>query len=416
MRARRAFPAALLLAGLLALVRYKPTGARNRSFGRKGKVVTPFLGKAWQEGTGVVVQPDGKIVAAGSTGAGFALARYNPSGSLDPSFGSGGKVVTPLGSDAGANGVALQDDGKIVLAGRLANEYLGKSDFVLARYKADGSPDPSFGLGGVVTTPIGSGSSSARAVLIQPDGKIVAAGVVVLSTAGADELRFALARYNPNGSLDTSFGAGGEVTTAFFLCECDEAYGVEATAVALQPDGKIVAAGGTLNSFMARDEFALARYNPSGSLDASFGTGGKVTTSFGFPPPEMGSTGDFAEALAMQPDGKIVATGESNFGPHGEQFDDALARYKPDGSLDKSFAKDGTSSPAFKICIVPKLRGTTLPKARRMIRKRRCRAGKVTTAFSGKVKAGRVISQKPRAHSWHRKGTKVSLVVSAGRR
>src|SRR5581483_7111003 len=169
--------------------------------------------------------------------------------------------------------------------------------------------------GGKVTTPIGSGTDVAQAVALQPDGKIVAAGN---SISGFTD-RFALGRDNPNGSLDTSFDGDGKLTTAIGGSD-DVAF-----AVALQPDGKIVAAGQSFNG--SNDDFALARYNANGSLDTSFDGDGKQTTAFG-------SGNDDAYAVAIQPDGKIVAAG---YGLVGSVSEFALARYNPDGSLDSSF-------------------------------------------------------------------------------
>jgi len=187
--------------GDFALARYNSDGALDTSFGSGGKVTTDFGGSYHPDGFSVALQPDGKIVVAGYAGGDFALARYNSDGALDTSFGSGGKVTTDFGgSDAGYS-VALQPDGKIVVAG-----YAGL-DFALARYNSDGALDTSFGTGGKVTTDFSGGRDVGYSVALQPDGKIVVAGY-----AGVD---FALARYNSDGALDTSFGSGGKVTTDF---------------------------------------------------------------------------------------------------------------------------------------------------------------------------------------------------------
>jgi uncharacterized delta-60 repeat protein len=178
--------------------------------------------------------------------------------------------------------------------------------------------DPTFGSGGTVTTPIGSGSSAAHALAAQPDGKILAGG----ETSVGSEGEYALARYNPDGSLDTSFGTSGKVTTAIGSLY-DRIH-----AVALQADGKIVAAGGSEDP--PNYDFAVARYNPNGSLDPSFGTDGKVAT------PIAVSGGGEAYAIAVQTDGKIVVGGSS-----GDNKDFVIARYNPDGSLDASFGTSG---------------------------------------------------------------------------
>ena len=160
--------------------------------------------------------------AAAVLGAAPALAASGDApGDLDPTFGAGGKVTTVFGGDSRAYVLVLQPNGKLVAAG------VGPNGFALARYNPDGSLDTSFGAGGKVTTPIGA----ANALVLQPDGKLVAAGSNYISPSD-----FVLVRYNPNGSLDTSFGGDGKVTTAI-------GFGAEANALALQPDGKLVAAG-----------------------------------------------------------------------------------------------------------------------------------------------------------------------------
>jgi uncharacterized delta-60 repeat protein len=163
-----------------ALARYNLNGTLDSSFGTGGKVTT--LLSASQNGVarGVVIQPDGKIVVAGYAGAGshhlFALARYQPSGSLDSSFGTGGKVTTDLGNNALANSVALTADGHIVVAGSL-DETGPTSDslFAVVRYNSDGSLDTTFNSTGIVTTKFGTVNAAANKVLVQPDGRIVAA-------------------------------------------------------------------------------------------------------------------------------------------------------------------------------------------------------------------------------------------------
>lgn len=304
-----------------ALARYNADGSLDASFGSGGKVTTDFLGN-FEQAYAVAVQPDGKIVAAGfsviETGRNwdFALARYNANGSLDTSFGSGGKVTTNFISGINENsydqafGIALQANGKIVAAGR-SSGGMGSS-FALARYNSNGTLDTSFGSTGKVTTNLGGG---AYAVAIQVDGKIVAAGV-------ASDSDFALARYNTDGSLDASFGSGGKVTTDFF------GGFDQAQAIAIQSDGKIIAAG--VDVIGNSNDFALARYNSDGSLDSSFGNGGKMTTDF------FGSN-DAASGIALQPDGKIVVAGAAK----STVFHFALARYNglPSTVADLALAK-----------------------------------------------------------------------------
>ncbi|MEQ4720651.1 hypothetical protein [Nonomuraea sp. B19D2] len=309
--ARRAGAAAAMGAAFVLLfpgVALAAPGDLDPSFGSGGKVTTDF-GGGDDVPTGMVVQPDGKIVVVGRTNSLFALARYNSDGSLDSGFGVGGKVTTDFGGDDEANAVALQADGKIVVAG----DGGLTGDFALARYNTDGTLDPNFGSGGKVTTNFGASGDSALGVALQADGKIVAAG------ASGSDFVFSLARYHADGSLDTGFGSGGTVTTDL------DGSSEHAREVAVQADGKIVAVGrsGGVGGF------AVVRYNADGSLDSGFGTLGVVTTDFG--PFE-----DFAQGMALQADGKIVAVGYS-----GGDSDFTLVRYNSDGSLDSGFGADG---------------------------------------------------------------------------
>ena len=223
-------------------------GDLDTTFGTGGKVTTDFGGSP--VGFSVAIQSDGKIVVAGYSNVGgtfgFALARYNTNGSLDATFGTGGKVTTNYGGDDRGYSLAIQSDGKIVVAGY--SNAGGTFDFALARYNTNGSLDTSFSAGGKVTTDFGGSDDLGRSVALQGDGKIVVAGD---SNVGST-FDFALARYNTNGSLDTSFGAGGKVTTDF------GGSGDGGRSVALQGDGKIVVAGNAAVGGTA--DFALARY------------------------------------------------------------------------------------------------------------------------------------------------------------
>ncbi|HEY9403357.1 MAG TPA: carboxypeptidase regulatory-like domain-containing protein [Pyrinomonadaceae bacterium] len=315
---------------LFALVRYNPNGSLDTSFDGDGKVATGFNGFS-AGARDVLVQPNGKITAVGGDDA-FLLAQYTPAGALDPTFGAGGMMVTDFaasGNEA-ANAVALQADGKLIVAG--AATVGATTDFALARYAAGPDPTPtptptpeplqpcvdaSFDADGRVTTDFTGSGDAVRAVALQPDGRIVVAGDSRVSSSFSTQ-NFALARYNSNGSLDTTFDTDGKVTTDF------SGSSDAALAVVIQPDGKIVVAG--FASIGSSSVFALARYNADGSLDTSFDADGKVTTMFG--------SNTLARAVALQPDGKIVAAGDSD-----NHF--ALARYNPDGSLDTSFDADG---------------------------------------------------------------------------
>lgn len=309
------------------VVRYNTDGSLDNSFDLDGKVVTAIgAGNADDIALCMAIQSDGKIVVAGYTfnggGDDFSMVRYNTDGSLDNSFDGDGKLITSFGASNNAeiNAITIQPDGKIVVAGRA---YSGTNDdFALARYNTNGSLDNSFDGDGKLLTPIGLFGDVANAVVIQPDGKIVAAGLT--STIG--NLDFALARYNSNGTLDNSFDGDGIIITP--VGPSSDVI----NAIALQADGKIVVAGSSSNG--SDNDFALARYNTDGSPDNSFDGDGKQTIAFG-------SSGDVAYAVAMQADGKIVAAGYSS-SPSNDDF--AVARFNSNGSLDPSFDGDGRAT------------------------------------------------------------------------
>jgi uncharacterized delta-60 repeat protein len=256
----------------------------------------------------MAMQSDGKIVAAGMTnstasgGFDFALARYNPNGSLDSSFGSGGKVTTDFfnGSDI-CYAIAIQPDQKIVAAGYMSD------NFALARYNSDGSLDTTFGTEGETNIDFWGAQDYAFAIALQPDGKILAAGYAESFFSGID---FALARLNSDGLLDDSFGSLGRITTDFFG-DNDAVLGL-----AIQPDDKILAAGFATAS--AGKDFALVRYNTDGGLDTTFGSAGQVNTDL------MGGD-DLGFGLALTPKGRAMVTGYT-IGEENQDF--AIACYR----------------------------------------------------------------------------------------
>jgi uncharacterized delta-60 repeat protein len=313
-----------------ALTRYNKNGRLDQTFGSGGKVVAAL--DAGGDGLdALAIQPDGKIVTAGSLihdnfTVGFILARFNTSGTLDQSFGNNGSIVTTFGdSSAEGHAVVVQADGKIIEVGESgAGSYSALNDFALARFNADGSVDQSFGNGGKIKTHFpgvfNTGSRGLDAVL-QPDGKLLVAGTYKNEGTYAE---FALARYNTNGTLDTTFGSAGKVTT--FIASADAI----AFALALQADSKIVLAGYTAG--FRNGDFALARYNSDGTLDQSFATGGIVTTDL------FGTTDDIAYGLLIQRDGKLIAAGRTGQYP---SFDFGLVRYQSNGQLDPTFGSGG---------------------------------------------------------------------------
>jgi uncharacterized delta-60 repeat protein len=300
-----------------AVVRYTAAGALDTSFGGDGIVLTDFGGN--DQATALMIQPDGKLVVAGSSDAGgstdFALARYLPNGTPDSSLSDDGKLTTDFGSgsEEEAHAAILQTDGKIVVAGASYSIDDFDFDFALARYTASGNLDPSFSDDGKLTTDLGGTLDMAAALVIQPDGKLVA--------AGSNDDSFALARYTASGNLDASFSGDGKATTAFSDEGMSSIYGL-----ALTPDGKLVAAGQVTDN----GDFALARYTASGNLDTSFSGDGKLTTDFG--------SNDRGAAIVIEANSTIVVAGSSN--AH-RSNDFALARYTASGNLDPSFSGDG---------------------------------------------------------------------------
>ena len=310
------------------LARFNTDGSFDTSFSDNGVVLTDVGSKSDDTAFSVTVQSDGKIIAAGKSNDDFALTRYNVDGSIDPLFSGDGRQTTGFGdSQDRINGIAVQSNGRIVAAG-YANEQPQDifensiSDFALARYTTSGSLDGSFGDGdGKVTTDLSRSYIAALSAAVQPDGKVVAAGYI----DNGISRDFMITRYNANGSLDTSFDGDGKVITDFNN-DSDIA-----TAASIQSDGKIIVAGYSRNG--TDDEFALARYNTNGSLDASFGHFGKLTFSV-----TPGS--DYISAIAVQSNGKIVAAGYAHNG--GTDYDFALVRINADGqSLDNTFDGDG---------------------------------------------------------------------------
>jgi uncharacterized delta-60 repeat protein len=310
-----------VLAAMLvpALARAAP-GDLDPSFGAGGKVTTDLGEDAGGEILSVAIDSRGRIVAggfsAGSTTPGdFTLARYRSDGSLDPSFGDGGIAVTDL--EGTAFSVAIDRVGRIVAAGSEIQSAPASSDFAVARYHSDGTPDRSFGSGGKVTTDFG-GLEYALSVAIDSRGRIVAAGQRDL---GRDW--FALARYTPNGSLDPSFSDDGKAVTGFR----DLATTARATSAVIASGNRVVVAGYIRPKGSGDDDFALARYSARGIISTrSFGDGGKVTTDLG--------GYDYGYGATIDLQGRIVLAG-------GSDGDFALARYRPDGTFDRAFGGDG---------------------------------------------------------------------------
>lgn len=295
----------------LAMVRYNPNGSLDTNFSGDGKLIVDF-GGGDNGGVALAIQPDGRIVVVGGMHNGsnndFALYRFLPNGTLDTTFSVDGMVNTGFGSgrNDGAVDLAIKS-GKIVVAGQTCDSSDNNCDFALARYNPNGTLDTTFSSDGKVTTNI-SGNDHGRAVAIQGNGKIVVAGRPPMN-----ECRFLLARYNTNGSLDSTFSGDGKVITNFTPGVSCGGRGME-----IQSDGKIVVVGYAGSG--GDHDFALARYRGNGSLDNTFNLDGKLTTDFG--------GDDLGFAIVFQSNGRIVVAGETNAGP-GTDYDFALARYLP---------------------------------------------------------------------------------------
>ncbi len=298
----------------LSLSRHSADGAADPSFGRAGFVTTALGDGA--SANAIALQPDGKIVVAGSVRTGSAikgvLARYDADGTLDASFGTGGTVT---GLPAMGTAVALQPDGKIVVATQ--DGQLCASVLTITRYDVDGSPDTAFGNDGVATANLGEDAcTSEDSVLVQSNGKVIVAG----ERSG----KLAIVRFNGSGSLDTSYGSSGVATI-----NLGAAYAIASSRVRslLQPNGKLIVATSGI------DGFAVVRLAQDGSLDGSFGSGGVAAVA------QLVLT----RAIGLQADGKIVFAGGDLAGTPSASNPGVLARFNPDGSLDSSFGTAGTA-------------------------------------------------------------------------
>lgn len=401
-------------ASALLVLRYLPDGSLDRGFGADGAV--RLAGASI--GYAVALQPDGKIVVAGQGGGNAAVARLLTDGSLDPTF-SGGLVSSDWGGSDVALAVAVQPDGKIVLAGRVLSA--GQEEFAVARLAADGSRDGSFGAGGVVRLDTGGRFERLQALAIQPDGKIVAAGWRYTSRN-----EFVVLRLNADGSLDRSFGSRGIVADLFGGAQS------QGQTALLAADGRIVVAG------TADDGIGVARLRADGTLDPAFGSGGKevlagrgeamgiapagngrillggdvrgaadsdltavrllpngaVDPTFA-PAVTNGRAEDYAFAAVLQPDGKAIVAGMADALGRGDVL---LVRYL--GSA----------------CVAPRVVGTSAAAAKAALARASCSLGRSTTARSKTVRKGLIVSQKPAAGATLADGAAIDVVVSRGPR
>ena len=293
------------------VARLRTNGTLDTTFGPGGKRVIDF-GGADESAYGAALQPDGRIVLAGDSDLRVAVARLNPNGSLDTTFSGDGKTVFSWGALSRATAVLVLPNGKILLAGFSGPEG---GNIQVARLKANGALDTTFGTGGKATVDFG-GDDFGLAMARQADGRILVAGRS--SAAGA-----VVARLRANGELDPNFGGGdGRVTLPG---------GGSASAVLVQPDRRIVVAGNASGSAM----MTVTRLMPSGSLDTTFDGDGTATIDFG-------SLADLANDAVRQPDGRIVVAGYTQ-----ADEDVAVARLNADGSPDATFGTAGKATVDF---------------------------------------------------------------------
>ncbi len=310
------------------LVRHNADGTVDNSFGTNGSVVLGSLSEAIDFQDFVILQ-DGKLLVTanksinGGTPTDLLIYRYTANGTLDAAFGTNGVITTPLGSGTWEQRIVLQPDGKFVVASQTYNSQT--SEVAVVRYNSNGTLDTTFGTGGITKTSVGIGNGFLRVseILVQTDGKLLVAGRALF---GSDGNIFVL-RYNPNGTLDTSFGANGIVQT-----DVDNLYN-RVGGMALQPDGKIIVNGSNFTSYdpVSPLSSSIVRYNANGTLDNTFGTNGIVRIT---EPPSQNYPAGIAFALAVQQNGKILTAGERN-----RTF--AISRYNSNGTIDTSFGTNG---------------------------------------------------------------------------
>jgi len=314
-----AFSCALLTPCAFAVV--GQPGSLDTTWSGTGKVMTA-IGTSDDIAASMTLQPDGRVLLAGNcyngTNFDFCAARYLANGSLDTTWNGTGKVITAIGiGDDYARAMTLQPDGKVLLAGYCWNGT--NYDFCAARYLANGALDSTWNGTGKVITPIGTSDDVATSMTLQPDGKVLLAG----NCGNGANYDFCAARYLANGTLDTTWNGTGKVITAI---GSDNDF---ANSMALQPDGKVLLAGYRGNG--ANYDFCAARYLANGTLDTTWNGTGKVITA-------IGSDNDFAAPMTLQPDGKVLLAG---YCWNGTNNDFCAARYLANGSLDTTWNGTG---------------------------------------------------------------------------
>lgn len=293
--------------GDFVVVKLQSNGVIPANFGIGG-IVKFNAGTNSDSAYSIVEQPDGKILVGGD-GGGPTVVKLNSDGSVDTTFGTSGRTTVANINAFQGTAMVLHPNGNIIIAG---TSVTGNTDVVLMRLSPIGVIDPTFGFFGTATVTFSTGNDYPHALAVQSDGKILVFG----DSHNGSNRDFAVARFSAAGALDTTFDTDGMVTTPISTLD-DIAF-----AGVVQPDGKIIAAGRASNGVASDPNFALVRYNSNGSLDTTFGTGGKVTTAMSF-----NDNDDVVYGVGLQADGKIVAAGQSNSLGANTAQDFALARY-----------------------------------------------------------------------------------------
>ncbi|MBA3681453.1 MAG: hypothetical protein H0W73_09855 [Bacteroidetes bacterium] len=329
--------------GDFSLARYLSTGVLDNTFGLGNGVQKTQMATGNDEGYAVAIQSDGKIIVAGMATApvtfnkGFALARYTAAGVLDNTFGASGKVITQVSNltgDAYATCMAIQNDGKIVVAGYVDNG--ANNDIAVARFNSNGTIDNTFGMSsnGFVVQAVGGNHDQANCIIIQPDGKIIVAGFTQSSTNLISKDSFII-RYNSNGLVDNTFGSAGLGTITNMNIGEDEIF-----SMALQANGNIVTSGFASNA-SGNYDIAIARYTSLGNLDNTFNSNGKIIQT-------VGNSTDVGRAVTIQTDGSIVVAGFADIDPSPVINEDFIVlAYNTNGTLENSFGTAGIVNTQF---------------------------------------------------------------------
>jgi uncharacterized delta-60 repeat protein len=301
------------------LVRYNANGTLDNTFGTAGKVKTA-IETGFTAGS-ITLQTDGKIIAVGAN----SLARYKSNGSLDSTFNRNGTVTTQFvpNKEGVVGNATLQSDGKILVGGSVTNNATtGSRSMLIARYNTNGSLDSTFATKGIAIQTFGiDKQQEINSIAVQADNKILACGLVIISQSPVWQSDLGLMRYTTNGALDATFGTNGIVNIANF----------SPVSVKSLSNGKILVAGTVFGT--SSGLFVLYRFNANGSLDATFGTNGKITTAF--------TTQVYVYDMLVQKDGKIVLLSLSDY--YGANPTIVFARYSSDGVLDNIFGTNGKS-------------------------------------------------------------------------